>query len=97
MWKDYLTLHLVSEAAPYLSKAFVDTRFEFYGKTLTGTPQHKDRWKRGVDQVDGALGEAVGKLYVAKYFTPADQGAGRRAREEPRSSRWASASTRSRG
>jgi putative endopeptidase len=71
VWKDYLTLHLLTEAAPYLPKAFVDTRFEFYGKTLTGTPQLKDRWKRGVDQVTGAMGEAVGKLYVAKYFTPA--------------------------
>jgi putative endopeptidase len=70
VWKDYLELHLLSEAAPYLPKAFVDTRFDFYGKTLTGTPQLKDRWKRGVDQVTGAMGEAVGKLYVAKYFTP---------------------------
>jgi putative endopeptidase len=71
VWKDYLTLHLVTEAAPYLSKAFVETRFEFYGKTLTGTPQLKERWKRGVDQVTGALGEAVGKIYVSKHFTPA--------------------------
>ncbi len=70
VWKDYLTLHLLTEAAPYLPKAFVDTRFDFYGKTLTGTPQLKERWKRGVDQVTGAMGEAVGKLYVAKYFTP---------------------------
>jgi putative endopeptidase len=71
VWKDYATLHMLSGAAPYLSKAFVDTNFEFYGKTLTGTPQLKDRWKRGVDQVTGAMGEAVGKLYVTKYFTPA--------------------------
>jgi putative endopeptidase len=71
VWKDYLELHLLGEAAPYLPKAFVDTRFEMYGKTLSGTPQLKERWKRGVDQVTGALGEAVGKLYVEKYFTPA--------------------------
>jgi putative endopeptidase len=71
VWKDYLTLHAVREAAPYLTKAFVDANFEFYGKTLTGTPALKERWKRGVDQVTGALGEAVGKLYVDKYFTPA--------------------------
>jgi len=71
VWKDYLILHAAREAAPYLTKAFVDTNFEFYGKTLTGTPAIKDRWKRGVDQVTGAMGEAVGKLYVAKYFTPA--------------------------
>ena len=70
-WKDYLTFHLASSAAPYLTKAFVDTRFEMYGKTLTGTPQLKERWKRGVDGVTGSMGEAVGKLYVAKYFTPA--------------------------
>ena len=71
VWRDYLTLHLLTETAPYLPKAFVDARFEMFGKTLTGTPQLKDRWKRGVDLVTGGLGEAVGKLYVEKYFTPA--------------------------
>ncbi|HEU4615093.1 MAG TPA: M13 family metallopeptidase [Kofleriaceae bacterium] len=71
VWKDYLEVQLLRDAAPYLSKAFVDTHFEMYGKTLSGTPQLKERWKRGVDQVTGAMGEAVGKLYVAKYFTPA--------------------------
>jgi putative endopeptidase len=69
-WKDYLTLHTLSEAAPFLSKKFVDTRFDFYGKVLSGTPQLKDRWKRGVDLITGTMGEAVGKLYVEKYFTP---------------------------
>ena len=71
VWKDYLTFHLISDSAPYLPKAFVDAQFDMYGKTLSGTPQLKERWKRGVDQVTGAMGEAVGKLYVAKYFTPA--------------------------
>jgi len=70
VWKDYLTLHMLTETASYLPKKFVDTRFEFYGKVLSGTPELKDRWKRGVDQVTGAMGEAVGKLYVDKYFTP---------------------------
>ncbi|HVV85544.1 MAG TPA: M13 family metallopeptidase [Kofleriaceae bacterium] len=70
VWKDYLTFQLLSEAAPYLPKAYVDLRFEMYGKTLSGVPQLKERWKRGVDQVTGALGEAVGKLYVTRYFTP---------------------------
>jgi putative endopeptidase len=70
VWKDYLTVHAISEAAPYLSKKFVDARFEMYGKTLSGTPQIKDRWKRGVDQITATMGEAVGKIYVAKYFTP---------------------------
>ncbi|HUS30249.1 MAG TPA: M13 family metallopeptidase N-terminal domain-containing protein, partial [Kofleriaceae bacterium] len=51
VWKDYMTVHLVSDAAPFLSKKFVDTRFEFYGKTLSGTPELKARWKRGVDYV----------------------------------------------
>jgi len=71
VWKDYMTLRLVDEAAPFLPKKFVDTSFEFHGKVLTGTPQLKERWKRGVDFVTGALGEAIGKLYVAKYFPPA--------------------------
>ncbi|HWM84904.1 MAG TPA: M13 family metallopeptidase [Kofleriaceae bacterium] len=71
VWKDYLTLHLLTRSAPVLPKKFVDTHFEMYGKTLSGTPQLRERWKRGVDQVNGALGEAVGKIYVGKYFTPA--------------------------
>jgi putative endopeptidase len=70
VWKDYLTVHLLTDAAPFLPKQFVDTRFEMYGKTLSGTPQIKDRWKRGVDEVTDAMGEAVGKIYVGKYFTP---------------------------
>jgi putative endopeptidase len=69
-WKSWMRWHLVSEAAPYLSKAFVDENFAFYGTTLSGTPQLKDRWKRGVAMVEGSLGEAVGKLYVEKYFPP---------------------------
>jgi len=70
VWRDYLTLQLLSATAPYLPKAFVDARFEMYGKTLSGTPQNKERWKRGVEEIEGALGEAVGKIYVGKYFTP---------------------------
>ncbi|MEO8698929.1 MAG: M13 family metallopeptidase [Kofleriaceae bacterium] len=71
VWKDYLTLRLLADTSDYLPKKFVDTSFEMYGKTLSGTPQIKDRWKRGVDEVTGALGEAVGKLYVDKYFNAA--------------------------
>jgi putative endopeptidase len=70
VWKDYLTLHAVTEAAPYLPKAFVDANFEMFGKTLSGTPQIKDRWKRAVDDITRKLGEAVGQVYVARYFTP---------------------------
>ena len=70
VWKDYLTLHVLRAASPFMPKTFVDSNFEMYGKTLSGTPQIKDRWKRGVDNVVRFMGEAVGKLYVAKYFTP---------------------------
>lgn len=69
-WKSWMRWHLISDAAPYLPKAFVDENFAFYGTALTGTPQIKDRWKRGVALVEGVLGEAVGKLYVEKYFPP---------------------------
>ena len=56
--------------SPYLSSAFVDERFRFYGTVLSGTPQIKERWKRGVALVEGALGEAVGKVYVERHFSP---------------------------
>src|SRR6185369_6955486 len=60
-------------ASPYLPKAFVDERFEFYSKTLTGTPKPRDRWKRGIAVTNVALGDAVGKLYAERYFTPAEK------------------------
>ena len=69
-WKDYLTFRTLSSAAPVLPQAFVNENFAFYGKTLSGTPQLKERWKRGADLINGSMGEAVGELYVAKYFTP---------------------------
>jgi putative endopeptidase len=68
--KAYLTFHYFSEHAPYLPKRFDEARFAFYGRTLRGQPQQRDRWKRAVDEVNGALGEQVGQLYVAKYFPP---------------------------
>ncbi|HEX4421494.1 MAG TPA: M13 family metallopeptidase [Kofleriaceae bacterium] len=70
VWKDYLTLHLLTDAAPFLSKPFVDAHFEMFGKALSGTPQIEDRWKRAVGFVDRGMGEAAGKIYVDKYFTP---------------------------
>jgi putative endopeptidase len=70
VWKDFLTLHLATETAPFLPKAFVDAHFDMFGKTLSGTPKIEERWKRAEEHVDGALGEAAGQLYVAKYFTP---------------------------
>ncbi|MDB5722647.1 MAG: family peptidase, partial [Alphaproteobacteria bacterium] len=69
-WKDYLAFHAIASAAPLLSKAFVDESFDFNGKTLAGTPQLRDRWKRGATLVGNGMGEAVGQLYVARYFTP---------------------------
>lgn len=70
-WKDYLVFHAIEHVAALLPKAFVDERFAFFGKVLTGTPKLRDRWKRAVDATDAALGEVVGKLYVARYFPPA--------------------------
>lgn len=67
-WKDYLAFHRINQMAGVLPKAFVDQRFEFYGKALTGTPQQSLRWKRALGATNEAMDEAVGKLYVAKYF-----------------------------
>ncbi|MCU6481566.1 M13 family metallopeptidase [Arthrobacter sp. A2-55] len=67
-WKAWLSLRTISAAAPYLSEAFVNANFAFYGTALTGTPAIRERWKRGVALVEGALGEAVGQLYVAEHF-----------------------------
>jgi putative endopeptidase len=66
----FLTFHYLSSHAPYLPKRFDEARFAFYGTTMRGQPQQRERWKRGVDAVNDALGEAVGRLYVAKYFPP---------------------------
>jgi putative endopeptidase len=68
--KAYLTFHYLSDHAPYLPKRFDEARFAFYGLTLRGQPQQRERWKRAVDEVDEALGEQVGQLYVARYFPP---------------------------
>jgi putative endopeptidase len=70
VWKSYFKWHQLSAAAPYLSKACVDERFAFTGTSLRGIPQNRPRWKRGMTVVDGAMGEAIGRLYVAKYFPP---------------------------
>jgi putative endopeptidase len=69
-WKDYLAFHTVENAAPFLSKAFADEHFAFNGHAVSGTPRQQERWKRGVDDTSSALGEAIGKLYVQKYFPP---------------------------
>ena len=69
-WKDYLAFHAIARGAPYLPKAFADEHFAFNGTVLAGTPQQRERWKRGVDNTSVALGEAVGKLYVERHFSP---------------------------
>ncbi len=68
-WQAWLKWKIISGAAPYLSEAFVRQNFEFFGKTLTGTPELRDRWKRAVSLIEGSLGEAVGKVYVEKFFS----------------------------
>jgi putative endopeptidase len=69
-WRDYLAFHALERASPVLPSAFVDERFDFYGKVLSGTPVNSVRWKRAVGATNGALGEAVGKLYAQQYFPP---------------------------
>jgi putative endopeptidase len=69
-WKIYLRWHLVNSAATSLPEAFVNEEFDFRGKTLTGAKEIQPRWKRCVQATDRNLGEALGKLYVEKYFPP---------------------------
>lgn len=68
-WQAYLRWNLVHDAAEFLSKDFVDASFDFYGKTLRGTKELRPRWKRVADQVDTALGEALGQAFVEKRFS----------------------------
>jgi len=69
-WRAWLVFHHVRASSAYLSSRFVDASFAFYGTTLSGIPQLRERWKRGVGVVEGALGEALGRLYVAEHFPP---------------------------
>ncbi len=70
IWKSYFRWRLLSEFAPFLSARFVDEDFAFYGTVLRGTTQNRPRWKRGVALVDGAIGEGLGRMYVATYLPP---------------------------
>jgi putative endopeptidase len=72
-WKDYLAFHVVERRAGVLPKKISDESFAFHGTVLNGIPKQRDRWKRAVAATDFALGEAVGKLYVAKYFPPSEK------------------------
>src|SRR5262249_25491507 len=82
-WKDWMTFHVVDRLAPVLPKTFVEENFAFYGTALLGTPELPARWKRAVDAIaelrskavgfreEAGMGDAVGKLYVVRHFTPA--------------------------
>lgn len=69
-WRAWLSYHVVSDRAPYLTQELVEANFAFYGRTLTGAQELRDRWKRGVSLVQGVLGEAVGEVYVERHFPP---------------------------
>ncbi|WP_233841328.1 M13-type metalloendopeptidase [Dyella sp. 2HG41-7] len=69
-WQAYLRFHTIDDASPYLSTAFQDNRFDFFGKTLSGQPEQKPLWKRVLGTVNVSMGQALGQLYVAKEFTP---------------------------
>src|SRR5699024_11948318 len=69
--RSWLALHTVSSYAPYLPAAFVDEDFAFFGTVLSGAEQLRERWKRGVAFVEGAVGFEVGRQYVARHFPPA--------------------------
>jgi putative endopeptidase len=69
-WQDWLRWQIIRSSAAYLSTPFVEANFGFYGRTLTGAPVQRARWKRGVSLVEGAMGEAVGRIYVERHFAP---------------------------
>jgi endothelin-converting enzyme/putative endopeptidase len=69
-WKDYLKFHFIRGNARYLSSDFDNANFEFFSKTLQGTEEQRERWKRGMQEVNAGLGEAVGQIYVERHFPP---------------------------
>jgi putative endopeptidase len=69
-WKSYLHYHFLRANAAVLPTAVDAEHFDFFGKTLNGQPQQRERWKRGVDALNGALGEAIGQIYVERHFSP---------------------------
>ncbi|WP_437583712.1 M13 family metallopeptidase [Paramicrobacterium sp. CJ85] len=69
-WKDWVAWKVVHGSAPYLPDAFSAENFAFFGTELSGTPEQRERWKRGVSLVEGAMGEAVGRVYVERHFPP---------------------------
>jgi putative endopeptidase len=69
-WKRWLRWRVINARASLLTDEVVEENFDFYGRTMSGTEQIRDRWKRGVGLVEGLLGDAVGKLYVERHFPP---------------------------
>ncbi|RLD30883.1 MAG: M13 family peptidase, partial [Bacteroidetes bacterium] len=69
-WRTYLTWHLLDGSANYLSDAFVQQNFDFFGKTLSGSEVLRPRWKRVLATTSGGLGEGLGQIYVERYFPP---------------------------
>lgn len=67
-WRNWLRWHILSGSAGYLNEALVNQNFSFYATTLSGTPKIRERWKRGISFVEGALGEEIGKVYVKRHF-----------------------------
>lgn len=67
-WQDYLTVRFISDHADYLPKSFDDAHFNFFSKTLNDVPEQRARWKRGMQMIDGSLGEAVGQIYVQQHW-----------------------------
>ncbi len=69
-WRDYLTFHFLDRHAAYLPRAFDEANFDFFSRTLSGQPEQRERWRRGVALIDRTLGEAVGRIYVEQHFPP---------------------------
>ena len=69
-WKVYFRWNLINESASYLNSVVVNANFNFYGKALSGTPELRPRWKRVLNSTNSSLSEAVGQIYVKKYFPP---------------------------
>jgi len=71
--KDWLAFHFINGHAQFLSPDFDNASFEFFSKTLRGVEEKRERWKRGINQIDASLGEAVGKIYLDRHFPPASK------------------------
>jgi putative endopeptidase len=71
VWRDYLRVRVVDDLAPYLNAAVVERAFDFHGRTITGTPQIRPRWKRSLAEAEASIGDMLGKAYVARHYPPA--------------------------